>query len=865
MASTPPGSALPTTSPANGVVSALSGFWSWGFPTTVSVLAALLGSFLVTSSNAAYTATTQGGIVIAVALFLLTWVAMVVWPRRNPPRLSVPDSLPGRGFIGSSPYGSTWDDGDVQERSHLPTREVDVTALINNWADQDVSVAILHGKIGCGKTSLVRAELVRHLKQRGCVVWCVKSTGANPWRDIRCSVTGIVGDKTDEDEDRRAVDASIRATKDRTLIVILDGFERFYLDRASRVTAPIPFFAWLGEQVRLRGGRLRFLLVVPTELLQLIRDDYRNANTTAPKVRDYELKEFRLDQAEKALRELAWRDGLPLEEELCRAIVRDLQHGRRVSPADLQLVGEQLREQAIYTLPAYCIAGGSVGLLRVALHDVAEREGLSSALKALAPQPRKVRDAGSVRLGSVDRPPRGAIETGTCANACCPDEWLALDLTPDARNALLEYHLVEHDRDGRLRLARPHVRGASRPRGTNWLADVSYRVVRQVGVRMRYQYRAWGSVLAFITLLCVVGSVAFLFVAGYPEGPELTSLDPPLNAVEQLAFDPNGRYLAADTGDSILVWDLNDLHKTGRNLKATSFDKGELKGRKFPRYLDFQNASRLRLFTASEGKWDVWSWDIANPSGPYKEENLGGDLHKDADGSGDSTLTGTCNPHQLAADRDHYRLAVLMRCVKSRDDPNATFRTQIIDLKDRTVEAAPPLVVDSKCTPKYIAFNRGGSALLEFSECSEDTADPQSPRVLLPRLYRWNLDANPPRREFRRDESRYVQGTVQKVLFGDSGQILIVVSASEEGDTQLWDLSERSYRSRWRLESSLDSKAVAADPTTHRLAALVWHRGASQQYVTVYAPSFWPFWWLPVEVPSRPPATPGGAGNVPRR
>src|SRR5205085_11901659 len=84
----------------------------------------------------------------------------------------------------------------------------------------------------------------------------------------------------------------------------------------------------------------------------------------------YLLHNFDEDQADEVIERSVQRANWPFEPGLSRKIARDLAVRGTVLPSELQIVGEQLQNNRIFTLEQYRSAGGREQLVHRYLEDV---------------------------------------------------------------------------------------------------------------------------------------------------------------------------------------------------------------------------------------------------------------------------------------------------------------------------------------------------------------------------------------------------------------------------------------------------------------------------------------------------------------
>jgi hypothetical protein len=276
-------------------------------------------------------------------------------------------------FRGLLPY----QEGDELPGEH---RRLEARRLVTQFAEPTFSFGVVCGDSGCGKTSLLRSAIQSSLKavgeERGFGVRYL----SNPRELSGDAPAGARADAASRlrGELERLRQAAIEAAQGRSLILIIDQFEEFFIEYAD-------------PELRLELGRFLDGLIrssPPVRILCAIRRDYlADMKDLAPTDPDaarnffeplslqglFTLKNFTVEQAARVVRECAERDRIELDEEFAATLASDLGDGNTVRPPELQLVCAALLGKM--TVAEYRLAGGARGILSHHVEDAIEVSG----------------------------------------------------------------------------------------------------------------------------------------------------------------------------------------------------------------------------------------------------------------------------------------------------------------------------------------------------------------------------------------------------------------------------------------------------------------------------------------------------------
>jgi hypothetical protein len=680
-----------------------------------------------------------------------------------------------------------------------PERDGEANAVVE-MVTGDANVSIVYGDPGSGKTSLVHGAVLPLLEAAGWRVWYVTVVDQNPVNAlIQAGLSAGVPRGAGAD-DWAVLQAMLEAAQTPApgLIVVLDHVGP-YLQRHQADTQPDEFWGRLSHVV---SSSLRLLLIGRTDVLPLAIRAVQQVDASLQDPPQHHLPSFTCEQALDALVSIADASGLALERRLAERIVRDLAIDNQVSPAELQIVLDSLFWGGVVTLPGYRLRHSARG---------AERRYFTGRWRA------RVQDRGGdwnaqvavlARLAEAE-PPRGsqAERAGIAA------EQLGAGATAEVLTSLITDHLIERRRSGTYRLAEPGLAASLRGLGKAqaWRDDA----LAAAGARAAAAL-AWCGHLPRLGLggvaAAMVGTIAlvvYLIVAGYPQGRELASLrldsSLPLpaggafasdSALDLVAFDPLGRYLAADAGQEIVVWDLRNGNTVFRRLSKAGVNPMLITD-----YLTFVGADEVRLYGVNG---EVWAWQLST-----------GDFIRQDQQPIAVSQGSDCAVSAATVNSSGRLLAQGTSCGVVR----------VLDV-DAGVETRSFSHNDAKCRSAQLAFSRAQNQLLEFYKCKSDNDVIQ--------LTPWSLGPVPA----GQDSTPGISGDLVKVEYLPDGNPYVLTVTQQE--THLWELARNLARSRWPL-AVYDGAPTDLAPDGRVLAV-----GFAGE-IRLYERAEWPFEFIPVK------------------
>lgn len=272
-----------------------------------------------------------------------------------------------------------------EEQDQLPGRDRinEARIIATRITSGDFRFGVLCGESGCGKTSLLRSEVTRRLKNSGMEVVYIRSL-----RRLESASTNKVKPETRLAASLEHLASYITAD---ARVLILDQFEEWFnVYRRPQLRKQIAGFI-----LRLIEGNppVRVVCVVRRESLV----DFHEFRTelTDPLNTLFFVKNFSVEQSMNVITECAVADGLSMDESLVSAVVTDLVEAGEVRPPELQIVCTYLAVNGSFSAPKYREAGGTAGILagyiQEALSTCPEPEIGARLLRAVCDFPARAR------------------------------------------------------------------------------------------------------------------------------------------------------------------------------------------------------------------------------------------------------------------------------------------------------------------------------------------------------------------------------------------------------------------------------------------------------------------------------------------
>jgi hypothetical protein len=290
--------------------------------------------------------------------------------RRNQPRAA---------FRSLSPFEEQ-DELPGQDRKQL-ARSIAVR-IVND----DFRFGIVCGDSGAGKTSLLRAEVMRHIRANGLEPVYLRS----PRRLARTELAAVSSRERLATELEAFEQEQIAADK---CVLILDQFEEWFVEHREPEARALlgRFIARLIQRV----PPVRVVCAVRREFLMDFHDLAAELPDPTNPANTFRVRNFTVAQAIDAVQQCALADGIAAEEAFAAALAADLEENGEVRPPELQIVCTHLAESGSLSSDRYQAEGGTAGILahyiKNALESCREPELGAKLLRSLCDFPTRTK------------------------------------------------------------------------------------------------------------------------------------------------------------------------------------------------------------------------------------------------------------------------------------------------------------------------------------------------------------------------------------------------------------------------------------------------------------------------------------------
>jgi HEAT repeat protein len=275
---------------------------------------------------------------------------------------------------GLDPFGEA-------ERDVWHGREAERDDIAKLVTADGFRAGLLFGEPGVGKTSLIRAGLIPHLRDHGTVALACEDL-AQPAASFAVGLSAFgIQPAANEAPVMFAVRAVSNAVAGQQFLFIVDDVDLLCAD--ERATAELSdMFA---RVVSRSGGRARFLFSCASERMNVLGALEKRTGSLFPPSTRYELMRLVPAAASQIFDRVLAYSGVAADPALADAVVRGIGRGQPVLPADLQIAGLAMRDLRIASAAALTKLGGPSELESAWLHDACKATGNErSALRLCA-------------------------------------------------------------------------------------------------------------------------------------------------------------------------------------------------------------------------------------------------------------------------------------------------------------------------------------------------------------------------------------------------------------------------------------------------------------------------------------------------
>jgi HEAT repeat protein len=275
---------------------------------------------------------------------------------------------------GLDPFGEA-------ERDVWQGRESERDELARMVTADGFRAGLLYGEQGVGKTSLVRAGLIPHLRDHGIVALACEDL-SQPAQSFALGLSGFgIQPNSNEAPVAFLVRAVSNAVKGQQFVFIVDDVDLACHD--DHITSELSeIFA---KVVSRSAGRARFLFVCASDRMNSLGSLERRTGSLFPPSNRYELPRIPAATAAQIMDRVLSLSGVAADPALAEAVVRGLDVGQGVIAADLQIAAMAMRDLRITSIAALQKLGGASELEAAWLHDACRATGNErSALRLCA-------------------------------------------------------------------------------------------------------------------------------------------------------------------------------------------------------------------------------------------------------------------------------------------------------------------------------------------------------------------------------------------------------------------------------------------------------------------------------------------------
>ncbi|MBV8758312.1 MAG: hypothetical protein JO257_13585 [Deltaproteobacteria bacterium] len=275
---------------------------------------------------------------------------------------------------GLDPFGEA-------ERDVWQGREAERDELARMVTADGFRAGLLYGEPGVGKTSLVRAGLIPHLRDHGIVALACEDLAA-PAQSFAAGLSAFgIQPNSGELPVAFITRAVSNAVQGQQFVFVVDDVDLACAD--ERVVHELSDL--FTKVVSRSAGRARFLYVCASERMAGLAALERRTGSLFPPSNRYELPRVPGPAAAQILDRVLSLSGIAADPALAEAVVRGLDRGSGLLAADLQIAALAMRDLKITSQGALQSAGGPTELESAWLHSACAATGNErSALRLCA-------------------------------------------------------------------------------------------------------------------------------------------------------------------------------------------------------------------------------------------------------------------------------------------------------------------------------------------------------------------------------------------------------------------------------------------------------------------------------------------------
>jgi HEAT repeat protein len=268
------------------------------------------------------------------------------------------------------------------ERDVWQGRETERDELARMVSADGFRAGLLYGEPGVGKTSLVRAGLIPHLRDHGVVALACEDL-SQPAASFASGLSAFGIQPNPQEAPTTFIARAVsNAVAGQQFVFVLDDIDLACTDeRATGEVAEL-----FAKVVSRSGGRARFLFSAASERMHLLGAIERRTGSLFPPSNRFELARLTRTAATAILDRMLALSGVAADPPLADAVVQGLsQGGGGLLAADLQIAAMAMRDLRLTSVSAIQKLGGASELQACWLHEAARATGNErSALRLCA-------------------------------------------------------------------------------------------------------------------------------------------------------------------------------------------------------------------------------------------------------------------------------------------------------------------------------------------------------------------------------------------------------------------------------------------------------------------------------------------------